>query len=238
MTINNNQHKRTLIYIPVIHSGSDMGSIADDITRKGIAGLGPETWQLHIKTVEKYWDVIANYCERLKFDENGLKIYQDGMVADGDIAMKIVEDNVKMGSRNYAIISRLISRGAEIVKTEDFNLVKKELELYKSISANDSFLMKLLKILLIKAKRKFLLKKRDTFIASSVADTLKTGETGLIFIGAYHQILNKLPEDIKVVQVKQISKVKQYQKLLPFQSEKKLQFKKLSNYLLDTQTTT
>ncbi len=229
----NNQHTRTLIYIPVIHSGSDMGTIADDITRKGIAELGDETWQSYIRTVEKYWDVIANYCEELKFEENGLKIFQDGMVADGEIASKIVEDNLKMGSRNYQIISSLMSRGAEIVKTEDFGLVKNELKLYKSVSASDSLLMKLIKILLIKARRYFLLKKRDAFIASSIANTLKPGETGLIFLGAYHDILNKLPGDIKVIQVKEISKVKQYQKLLPFQSRYKALFQEIADYLVD-----
>lgn len=235
--MNDNHYKRTLIYIPVIHSGPDMGSIADDITGKGIAELGDEIWQLHIKTVEKYWDVIEYYCDLLKFKEKGLKIYQDGMVADGDIAMKIIEDGVKMGSRNYEIISRLISRGAEIVKTEDFKFVKRELKLYKSIAATDSLLIKLLKILLIRAKRKFLLKKRDTFIASSITETLKAGETGLIFLGAYHQILNKLPEDIKVLQVKEISKVRQYQKLLPFQSKYKPLFQQITHYLIDLQTT-
>jgi hypothetical protein len=140
--MNDSQYKRKLLYIPVIHSGSDTGTIAGNISRKGTAELGDETWQSNISTVEKYWDVIASYCEQLKFEENGLKIYQDGMVADGEIASKIIEDNLKMGSRNYQIISMLMNRGAEIVKTEDFGLVKKELELYKSVSASDSLLKK------------------------------------------------------------------------------------------------
>ncbi len=229
----NNQHTRTLIYIPVIHSGSDMGTIANDISRKGVVELGEETWQSHIKTVEKYWDVIANYCEELNLKGKSLKIYQDGMVADGEIASKIIEDNLKMGSRNYQIISSLMSRGAEIVKTEDFGLVKKELELYKSISASDSLLKKLIKILLIKVKRKSLMKKRDAFISSILANTLKPGETGLIFLGAYHDILKTLPGDIKVIQLKEISKVKQYQKLLPFQSRYKALFQEIADYLVD-----
>ncbi len=230
--MNDSQFKRTLIYIPVIHSGSDMGTIAGDISRKGIAELGDAKWQSHINTVEKYWDVIANYCEQLDFEKNGLKIYQDGMVADGEIASKIIEDNLKMGSRNYKIISGLLNRGAEIVKTEDFGLVKKELEIFKSISETDSLLKKLIKLLIIKIKRRSLMKKRDAFIAASITKTLLPGETGLLFLGAYHHILNKLPADIEVVQVKEISKVRKYQKLLPFQSKYHALFNEVSQYIV------
>ncbi len=223
--------KRKLIYIAVIHSGSDMGSIADSINKKGTSELGREAWQAHIKTVEQYWDLIADYCDRMLIETKGLKIYQDGMVTDGEIAIKIVEDNVKMGSRNYEIIFRLITKGAEIMKTEDFSLVKKELDLYKSFSASDSLLKKLIKIFIVKAKRYFLLKRRDETIAKAIAKTLHPGETGLLFLGAYHNILDRLPADIQVVQVKEISKVKEYQKLLPFQAGKKLRFQKLMYYL-------
>jgi hypothetical protein len=228
----NIQYSRTLIYIPVIHSGADMGTIAGDISQKGIAELGDENWQTHINTIEKYWDVIANYCEALNFEKNGLKIYQDGMVANGEIASKIIEDNLKMGSRNYQIISKLLSRGAEIVKTEDFGLVKKELEIYKSVSTSSGLLKKVFKVLVIKIKRKALMKKRDAFIAESISKTLLPGETGLLFLGAYHHILKKLPADIEVVQVKEISKVRKYQKLLPFQSRYKALFQDLADYMV------
>jgi hypothetical protein len=226
------QDNRKLIYIPVIHSGTDMGTIAADISRKGIAGLGEKSWNTHIKTVEKYWDIIAHYCDQINIETKGLKIYQDGMVADGEIAQKIIEDNRKMGSRNYAIIFRLMTKGAVIMKTEDFSLVKNEIDLYKSFSASESLLTKLIKVFIIKAKRYFLLKKRDQVIAKTIAKTLHHGETGLLFLGAYHNILDKLPADIQVVQVKEISKVKKYQKLLPFQVGKKLRFQKLMDYLV------
>jgi hypothetical protein len=225
--------KRKLIYIPVIHSGSDMGSIAVGINKKGTAELGGEAWQAHINTVEQYWNLIADYCETLELDKGALKIYQDSMVTDGEIASKIIEDNLKMGSRNYRIISALVSKGAEIVKTEDFSLVKKELDIYKSITESDSLLKKLFKLLIIKYKRKTLMKKRDAFIAASIDQTLLPGETGLLFLGAYHNILNKLPADIEVVQVKEISKVRQYQRLLPFQARYEKLFLEIADYLTE-----
>ncbi len=229
--MNDKLQKRKLIYIPVIHSGSDMGSFADDIRKKGTSELGEVAWQAHIKTVEQYWDMIAEYCERPELDTKNLKIYQDGMVADGEIASKIIEDNLETGSRNYRIISMLIRKGADIVKTEDLSLVKKELDIHKSISESDSLLKKLFKLLIVKHKRKFLMKKRDAFIVESIDKTLQPDETGLLFLGAYHNILGKLPADIEVVQVKEISKVRQYHRLLPFQTRYEKLFREINDYL-------
>jgi hypothetical protein len=75
------------------------------------------------------------------------------------------------------------------------------------------------------------MKKRDAFIAASIDKTLLTGETGLLFLGAYHHILNKLPADIEMVQVKEINKVKMYPKLLPFQARHQNLFQKTADYL-------
>jgi hypothetical protein len=210
-----------------------MGHLATEHNRKGIAEFGNEFWEIHVAIVNKYWENIDHYCDTLKIGERGLKLYQDGMMTDGELAMKIIADSVKMGSRNFEIISKLVSDGAEIVKTEDLDLVKKELELLNSIPSSNLFLLKALKIIILRWKRSHLLKKRDDFIASRIAVTLQQGETGLIFIGAYHNILRKLPKDIKIVEVKEISKVRKYQKLLPFYNRKKQRFKLLSRYLIN-----
>lgn len=225
---------RKLIYIPVIHSGADMGSMAAELTRKAKAQLSDELWETHIANVTQYWDRIEHYCDTLGIGKNGIKIYQDSMVADGEAAMKIMADNVKKGSRNYEIISKLVSRGAVIIKTEDFKFVKKELELLKSIPASNLLLIKILKILIFRLKRAGLLRKRDKYIASRIAETLKPGETGILFLGAYHNILKMLPDDLQVIEFKKVDKIREYQKLVPLQSVKKLRFQHLSEYLKNT----
>ena len=112
---------RTLIYIPIIHSGADMGSMAAELTRKGVDEFGREFWETHVNTVNKYWEIISQCCDTIDLGDKTVKIYQDGMVADGEIAMKIIEDSLKAGSKNYKIISRLVKRGAIIVRTEDIS---------------------------------------------------------------------------------------------------------------------
>jgi len=222
---------RTLIYIPIIHSGADMGSMAAELTRKGIDKFGREFWETHVDTVNKYWEVISQYCDTIDFGGKVVKIYQDGMVADGEIALKIMEDSVKAGSKNYEIISRLVKRGATIVQTEDLSLVRKELEMLKSIPTSGALIMKLIRIIRFKISRSNLLNRRDKYIAGRIAATLGPNETGIIFLGAYHTILDKLPKDILANEQKEIHKVREYQKLLPFHVRKKQRFEELSQYL-------
>src|SRR3990170_5697704 len=115
---------RTLIYVPIIHTSADMGSLAEEVTKRGIRDLGSEIWSKHEETVLRFWDVIIKYFDSIEV--SGFKLYQDGMVAEGEIGQKIVEEGVRSGSKNYEVIARLIEKGAILVKTEDFSLVSKE----------------------------------------------------------------------------------------------------------------
>jgi hypothetical protein len=222
---------RTLIYIPIIHSGADMGSMATELTRKSIDEFGKEFWETHVDTVDKYWEIISQYCDTIDFGDKTVKIYQDGMVADGEIALKIMEDSVKAGSRNYEIISRLVKRGATIVQTEDLSLVRKELEMLKSLPTSGALIIQLIRIFRFKISRHKLLGQREKFISGRIASTLGPNETGIIFIGAYHSVSNKLPKDIVVKELKEIDKVREYQKLLPFHVRRKKRFEELAQYL-------
>lgn len=223
---------RTLIYIPIIHSEADMGSMAAELTQKGIDEFGREFWETHVDTVNKYWEIISQYCDTIGLGGKAVKIYQDGMVADGEIAIKIMEDSMKAGSKNYEIISRLVKRGAIIVRTEDISMVKKELEMLKLIPSSGALIMKLIRIIRFKISRSKLLNQRDEYIVGRIAATLGPNETGIIFLGAYHNILDKLPKDIIVNEQKGIHKVREYQKLLPFHARKKQRFEELSQYLI------
>jgi len=89
---------RTLVYIPVIHTSADLGSLAEDITKKGIADLGEDVWKEHRRAIEGLWDAISHYFDSI--DVSRIKIYQDGMVAEGEVGQKIVEEGVKSGSKN------------------------------------------------------------------------------------------------------------------------------------------
>jgi len=221
---------RTLIYVPVLHTSADLGSLAKDVTKRGIAELGEDIWDKHTATVEKFWDCFLDYFDSI--DVSGMKIYQDGMVADGEIGRRIVEECAKSGSRNYELIARLLNRGAVLVKTEDFTLVKQERGNLVILTQAKSFIQKLTAYIRYMLAKGRVLRKRDAFIAKRIAESLSHDETGIIFIGAYHNIRPKLPRDIQIKEIKDARKVKEYQMLLPFCHKNKKQFEDLGKYLI------
>lgn len=64
------------------------------------------------------------------------------------------------------------------------------------------------------------------FIAKTIDVTLREGDTGILFIGAYHDVLSRLPADIRVVQIKEVTRVRDYHKVFI-----KTKARKLSYYL-------
>ena len=221
---------RTLIYVPVIHTGADLGSLAKDVKKIGITDLGEDIWNEYRKTVGGFWDAISHYFDSI--DVSGIKIYQDGMVAEGEVAQKIVEEGVRLSSKNYEIVARLLKRGAILVKTEDFRLVKEERDRLLKITQAKNLVKKLFGFIKYKLTKDMLLDIRDKFIVKRINETLNTKDTGIIFIGAYHNIKKRLPKDIQIIEIKNTDKVKEYHRLLPFYNKKKERFKELGKYLI------
>jgi hypothetical protein len=233
---------RTLIYVPVIHTSADLGSIAEHVAKKGISDLGQELWEKHKRTVEGFWDAVSDYFESM--DVTGVKIYQDGMVADDEVGRKIVEDTARAGSKNYQLILRLLDRGAVLIKTEDLSLVRKEYDRLKAIVRAPSITRKLIAFVKYRLIRTALLNKRDAFIAETIEQTLRAGEKGILFIGAFHRVKKKLTggsrpspsaptsAPVRVIEIKEAAKVKKYQELLPFYRKRQRLFDELGAYLI------
>ncbi len=221
---------RNLIYVPVIHSSADLGSIAKEIARRGVAGLGEDLWEKHRQTVEGFWNAISDYFDSM--DVTGVKIYQDGMVAEAEVALQIARDTAKAGSINYQLILRLLEKGAVLMKTEDFKLVKKEYDKLRAITEAKTTVKKIGEFLKYKLTKTSLLNKRDAFIAQKIDQTLKPDEKAILFIGAFHDIRKKLPKSINIQEIKDADKVKNYQKLLPFYHRNSREFDELGKYLM------
>jgi len=221
---------RKLFYIPIIHTSADMGSLSKAVTERGINQLGENIWSEHVATVHKFWDSIADYCASLP--AGGMKIYQDGLVADGEIGAKIVAAGAQAGSRNYEIVQELVRRGAQIVRTEDFRLVLEERNRLLAIVQTQTFGAKILALFKYRLIKRRLLNRRDEFIARRIGETLSDGETGILFIGADHRVQPNLPNDIKVIETKEAQQVREYQKMLIFSRWRSRRFAELSRYLV------
>jgi len=199
---------RKLYLIPIIHMSADMGSIASALDERATTKLTPELWQRHKEIVSIFWDSISRFFNSLNV--NGFKVYQDGLVADGAEGLRIVRESVSQGSKNYEIVGRLLERGAVLVKTEALSLVKQEFSYITKMTRSRSLKEREVAALRYKLARGKLLKQRDEFIARIINETLAEGETGILFIGAYHNVMNRLAPDIRAGQVKEVVRVKEY----------------------------
>jgi len=220
---------RKLYLIPIIHMSADMGSVASILDDTANAKLTPELWQKHKEIVSVFWDSIGRFLDSL--DVNGFKVYQDGLVADGVEGLRIVRESINQGSKNYEIVGRLLERGAVLVKTEALSLVKQEYSYITKMTRSRSLKEREVAALRYKLARGRLLKQRDEFIAGRISDTLTEGETGILFIGAYHDVIHRLAPDIRVAQVKEVARVREYHKSLINTKRHDQQLRELSEYL-------
>ena len=221
---------RTLLYVPVIHTSADLGSLAEAVERRGLENFGENIWRDHLRTIDGYWDALSFYFASLEV--SGAKVFQDGMVADGQVGAHIIQEGEKAGSKNHQLVSKLLQRGALLMKTEDFSLVKKERDRLLKIIRAKTTMEKIFGLLQYKLTKKALLGQRDKYIAQRIDQALQEGETGILFIGAYHHIKPRLPRDIKIREIKETRKIKDYQSLLPFYHKNKKRFEDLSAYLV------
>jgi hypothetical protein len=221
---------RTLLYVPIIHMTADLGSLAPDVAQRGIRGVGEEGWRKHLETVEGFWNSLATYFDAM--EAAGVRLYQDGLVANGDMGRRIVEEGAKSGSKNYEIIAGLIGKGALLVRTEDLELAKKERDHLVEMTRATTRAKKMIAYLGYMRIKNHLLEKRDRFIAGRINETLGPDETGVLFIGAYHKIIPFLEKDIRVREIKEIEKIREYQRTFLHMRKNKERFEALSMYLI------
>jgi poly(3-hydroxybutyrate) depolymerase len=71
--------KRTLVYIPIIHTAADMGTLAPSIRGKKLSMLGRQGLARNAAMVEKMWQEIEGVASRLPVAPGTVRIYQDGL---------------------------------------------------------------------------------------------------------------------------------------------------------------
>ena len=187
---------RRLVFIPILHSEADLGNLREEVVDRYKKILDEAVWEKRQRMISSLWKKISDsFADK---DVSGMKIYQDGMPTGGELGKKIVWKVAEAGSLNYKLVRSLIERGAILEKTEDLELVKKERDyIVKMVTAKSLFsrLINTFRFVLVKDR---LLKRRDRFIANQINHTLKEGETGILFIGARHNVLPKISKDIDV----------------------------------------
>jgi hypothetical protein len=189
---------RKLLVIRIVHTPLDMGSMKDGLEKEGVSKIGRQRWEDNQRRIEKFWEEVDQEVDRLGLEHDKVRIYQDGLPCAGELGERIVRETAEKGSKNYQIIRRLMDRGARIEATESPELLKQEYSHIKAILEAKTDQERTEAAIRYDIVKDGLMEDRDSFIAQNISSTLKESETGLLFIGASHNVIPKIAKDIEV----------------------------------------
>jgi hypothetical protein len=188
---------RTLLYFPIVHTQADMGVMQDSVTRATLEKTGRAGLSRKLAAIDKIWTEIEHAIDALALPCDHLRLYQDGLPVCGREA-EIVTELAQSGSRNHQLLLRLMGKGATLMGTESADLLVQEYRLAKqSLAARRPRAAALAAAR--QAESDALLRRRDQFIAQRINDTLKSNETGILFLGMLHAVERYLEPDVHVV---------------------------------------
>jgi hypothetical protein len=185
---------RRLLHVPIIHTQTDLGALAEGFKRALVSRLGEHWWQLNVDLVEQVWTAIEQTVAGLNLRYELVRIYQDGLPVCGH-ELRIVTELARAGSRNHRLLQRMHQRGATIMGTESAELLVEEYQLAQQLLANSQPQGQPRAAEQTLARS--LLKRRDDFIAARINATLKPRETAIVFLGLLHTLRGKLAPDIQ-----------------------------------------
>jgi hypothetical protein len=187
---------RTLIYFPIVHTQADMGALKESVARATLEKVGRAGLARKTAAIDRIWTDIEAAIDALALFFDRVRLYQDGLPVCGREA-EIVTELAQAGSRNHQLLLRLMAQGAVLMGTESGDLLVQEYQL-----ARQSLTTRPPRAAVAASRRALseaLLQRRDQFMAQRINDTLKDGETGILFLGMLHSVERRLHPDVKVI---------------------------------------
>ncbi|MBI2524997.1 MAG: hypothetical protein HYV93_03345 [Candidatus Rokubacteria bacterium] len=189
--------RRVLIHIPIIHTQADMGALAGSVRRVTVQKLGRQAWKSHVEAIGQMWEEIRRAVEGWGLPWENVRLYQDGLPRCGREA-EIVAELASAGSANHQLLLSLMKRGATLMGTESPELLLEEYRLVQEVLAAKDPKEAARIEARHGARSRSLLARRDEYIARRVNESLRPGETGLLFLGMLHSLDARLATDIRV----------------------------------------
>jgi len=207
---------RKLIYFPIVHNQADMGGLSESVKRASVRKIGRIGWKRKLNLIDQFWSEIEKALEKLSIPFGRVRIYQDGLPVSGREA-DIVRELAEAGSRNHALLLRLIDKGAKLMGTESLDLLLEEYETAKRsldsgerpgilrrerprpIAHGADHAEAFTPGESLRTNSDSVLDRRDRFIAERINQTLRPGEVGIVFLGMLHALGPWLAKDIEVI---------------------------------------
>lgn len=191
---------RRLIWVPIVHSQADLGSLGKTVRCAYVRRFGKGTWDRHIKTVDELWERTREATAGLGLDYAQVRLYQDGLPHCGREA-EIVRDLAEAGSLNHRLLLELMGKGAELMGTESPELLVEEYQILRQTMLSQEATRPRGLARRQKELSRIILDKRDRYITERIDQTLAPGGTGLLFLGMLHSLEGHLPATIEVTRL-------------------------------------
>ena len=189
---------RTIYHFPIIHTETDLGSLAESIRTIAEKKLGADTLRRSTEAIRHFWGDMRRKIKAWDLPSSTVRLYQDGLPICGK-EEEIVTELADKGSQNHQVLLILMQRGAILMGTESPDLLFKEytqiLGLLEVRDPEDAARIATQQNDLSRD----LLQQRDAFIARRIDETLGHGEVGVLFLGMIHNLKERLPPDISVI---------------------------------------
>ena len=186
--------RRKLVYIPIVHTLADMGTLGTAVRGMKLSALGRQGLTHNAAVVDKMWAQIESVVAKLPVTPGSMRVYQDGLPACRH-ELEIVSELASAGNRNHGLLLKLQERGATLMGTESPELLVEEYQLAAAAFASGAAARTEVRQ---KQLRDSLIEKRDRYIAARINGTLGAGESGILFMGMLHQVTRYLDSDIDV----------------------------------------
>ena len=191
--------KRTLYYVPMIHTDKDLSDLGLTIKMLREKAYGKSTSAHDERAIEDLWKKTRLWVHQTVKDARGLIIYQDGMPVGPREKIRQLFDLVLAEhpeSPLFILTKELIDMGAVLEGTEDTNLVIKRAAVYREIYQTAEKCQNLSDIqnLIVKKveEQDNLVLQADRFIAKRIDQTLLEGERGILFMGHRHKVVEEI----------------------------------------------
>ncbi|MBM4083302.1 MAG: hypothetical protein FJ272_00765 [Planctomycetes bacterium] len=191
------------MWIPIIHTEADLGSMKASVRRLYVRRAGERGWDRRVKAVEDIWRTIRAQVQALKLDYSRVRLYQDGLPNCGH-EPEIVKGLAQSGSQNHQLLQELMEKGATVMGTESPELLLEEYQLARKTLGTLGASQPDGQERLQRERSLLILEKRDRYIAERISQTLKPGETGVLFLGMLHSLDGLLPQEVEVTCLGQI----------------------------------
>jgi len=188
---------RELIYVPIVHTQADMGSLQGAAKRQFLHKYTESDWHKHTDAIQEFWEGLQARTMALRLEYQRVHIYQDGLPVCSK-ELQIVTDLAQQRSQNHQLLLSLVEKGANLVGTESPKLLLEEYELLRGVFSAPEGKPREAAAAAYRNRAAPLLRERDDFIRRRIDATLPEGERGLLFIGLTHHVDQGLPSSIRV----------------------------------------